>query len=173
MSPLIRPFAEFSPQIAESAFIADNATVVGDVVLGERVNVWYGTVIRGDVGKVRISDEVNIQDMCCLHMTKYVSDTIIAEQVSVGHSTIVHGAIIEAGVLVGMGCIVMDNVRIGEEAILGAGSLVTQNTVIPPRTLALGRPARVVRALRPDEIGSGRQTAKRYMGLAELHRQTS
>lgn len=152
--------------------MAAQVSVIGDVEIGECANIWYGTVIRGDVGKVRVAAEANVQDMCCLHMTRDVSDTYILEQASVGHGVIVHGAIVEAGALVGMGCILMDNARIGEEAIIGAGSLVTQRMVIPPRTLAFGRPAKVIRALNADEIEAGRKTAQRYLGLAAEHRQS-
>ncbi len=170
MTALIRPYREHMPRVHDSAFLAANVCVIGDVEIADHANIWYGTVIRGDVGSVRIARDANIQDMCCVHMTRNVSNTVILEQASVGHNAIIHGATIEAGALIGMGSIIMDNARIGEEAIVGAGSLVTQNTVIPPRTLALGRPARVVRPLDDAEIQAGRKTAQRYRELADEHR---
>jgi carbonic anhydrase/acetyltransferase-like protein (isoleucine patch superfamily) len=169
---LILDFEGEFPQIAKGTFLAQNVTVVGKVEIGEGSNIWYGTVIRADVGRVTIGRRVNIQDLSCIHMTKYKSDTVIGDEVSIGHGVIVHGAIIESGALIGMGCILMDNARIGEDAIVGAGSLVTGGTVIPPRTLALGRPARVIRDLKPEEIGAGRKTATRYLGLAAAHQQS-
>lgn len=173
MPPLIKPFGTHAPTIAAGCFVAENVVLIGDVVLGEEVNIWYGTTIRGDVGRVVIEKRANIQDMCCVHMTKNLSNTWIGEQASVGHSAIIHGAAIGPGALVGMGCIVMDNATIGEQAILGAGSLVTQGAVIPPRSLALGRPAKVVRALTEEELSAGQRTAARYLDLAEQHRSVS
>lgn len=173
MAALVKAYRGILPVLKQGCFLADNATVVGDVELGEDANVWYGAVLRGDVGKIRIAAGANIQDLACVHMTKNRSNAIIGECVSVGHSAIVHGAIIDPGALIGMGAIVMDNARIGEESLIGAGSLVTEGTVIPPRTLALGRPAKVVRELSPEEALAGRRTAERYLGLAAEHRAES
>ena len=167
---LVKSYCGIAPQFGAACFLADNATVVGDVILGAGVNVWYGAVIRGDVGFVRIAEGANLQDLCCVHMTKHRSNAIIEEHASIGHAAIVHGAVVGAGALIGMGVILMDNARIGEESLVGAGSLVTEGTVIPPRSLALGRPARVIRSLTPEEAGAGRRTAERYLGLAEEHR---
>jgi gamma-carbonic anhydrase len=166
MTPLVKAFQEHFPQIGQQVYLAENSTIVGDVVLGDGVNVWYGAVVRGDVGKVRIGKYANLQDLCCIHMTKYRSDAILEENVSIGHSAIIHGAIVEYGVLIGMGAIIMDNARIGAQSIVGAGSLVTQDVIIPPRSLVLGRPAKVVRQLGEDEALAGIKTAERYQGLA-------
>lgn len=163
---LVKRYKEIAPTLAAGVWLAETAAVIGDVVLGEDTNVWYGSVIRGDVGAVRIGCRVNVQDLSCIHMTEKLSSSIIEDDVSIGHGVIVHGARIERGVLVGMGTILMDNAVIGEQAIVGAGSLVTAGTVIPPRTLALGRPARVIRPLREDEIGAGEHTARKYVRLA-------
>lgn len=168
---VIRRFREHVPVLGERIFLADGVAVVGDVVIGDDTNIWYGTVIRGDVGKVRIGARVNVQDLSCIHMTTGISDAIIMDEASIGHGVIVHGAIVESGALVGMGCVLMDNARIGEEALIGAGSLVTSGTHIPPRTLAHGRPARVIRDLTPEECGAGRATSKKYVGLARFHQQ--
>jgi carbonic anhydrase/acetyltransferase-like protein (isoleucine patch superfamily) len=126
-------------------------------------------VLRGDVGEIRIGQRVNVQDLTCIHMTENLSRTIVEDEVSIGHSVVIHGAIIEGGALIGMGSVVMDNARVGEEAIIGAGSLVTGNMIIPPRTLAMGRPARVVRELSGEEILAGRTTAAKYVKLGQIH----
>ncbi len=168
--PIVRSFAGIHPKIPESVWLADNATVVGDVELGEEVNVWYGAVLRGDVGKIRIGARCNLQDLACVHMTTDISSAILEEDVTVGHGAIIHGAIVESGALIGMGAILMDNARIGAQSLVAAGSLVPLNMVVPPRTLVRGSPARVVRDLTPDEIAQGRKSALKYVGLARLHR---
>lgn len=169
MSALVKAYRGTTPRWGEGCFLAENSTLVGDVELGDGVNVWYGAVLRGDVGKIRIASGANIQDLACVHMTKNRSNAMIGESVSIGHGAIVHGALIEAGALIGMGVILMDNARIGEESLIGAGALVTEGTVIPPRSLALGRPAKVVRRLSAEEALAGRRTAERYLGLAKEH----
>lgn len=169
MQALVKPYKDIHPQIMDAVRLAENATVVGDVHLSSGVNIWYGAVVRGDVGRVVIGKNANLQDLCCVHMTKYRSDAILGEEVSVGHSAIVHGAIVEDGVLIGMGALVMDNARIGEESIVAAGALVTADVVIPPRSLVLGRPGKVVRPLSDEELLQGRRTARRYQGLAQDH----
>lgn len=163
---LVKRYKDVSPNLGAGVWLAETAAVIGDVVLGEDTNVWYGTVIRGDVGAVRIGCRVNLQDLCCVHMTENVSSSIIDDDVSLGHGVIVHGARIERGALIGMGSILMDNAVVGEQTIVGAGSLVTAGTVLPPRVLALGRPARVVRPLRDDELEAGLKTARKYVRLA-------
>jgi carbonic anhydrase/acetyltransferase-like protein (isoleucine patch superfamily) len=163
---LVKRYKDVAPTLGAGVWLAETAAVIGDVVLGEDTNVWYGTVIRGDVGAVRIGCRVNLQDLCCVHMTENVSSSIIDDDVSLGHGVIVHGARIERGALIGMGSILMDNAVVGEQAIVGAGSLVTAGTVLPPRVLALGRPARVVRPLRDDELEAGLKTARKYVRLA-------
>lgn len=167
---IVKPYRGIVPVFGEGVFLADNVCVIGDVVLGDRVNVWYGSVIRGDVGKVRIGRDTNVQDLSCIHMTGGLSETIIGDEVSIGHAVVIHGAIIEDGALIGMGSVVMDNARIGEGAVVGAGSLVTSNTVIPAGMLAHGRPARVVRPATEVEAAQGRKTAHKYVGLADEQR---
>jgi gamma-carbonic anhydrase len=166
---LILPFESQHPILGQRVFVAASASVVGDIEIGDDTNIWYGCVLRGDVGKIRIGRRVNIQDLTCIHMTENLSDALIEDDVSIGHAAIIHGAIIESGALIGMGSVVMDNARVGEEAIVGAGSLVTGNARIPPRTLALGRPARVVRELSAEEARAGRTTAEKYVKLGHIH----
>lgn len=166
---IVRPYQGHHPVMGQGVFLADFVSVTGKVEIGDEANVWHGCVLRGDVGRIRIGKRANIQDLSCIHMTKHVSDAIIEDEASIGHAVVVHGAIIGAGALIGMGSIIMDNARIGEEALVGAGSLVTADTVIPPRSLALGRPAKVLRQLTDEEAARGRKTAERYLGLAREH----
>lgn len=167
---LVKPYRGLHPRFGERVFLAENASILGDVELEDGVNVWYGAVIRGDVGKVRIGRDTNIQDLACIHMTTAISDALIGSEVTIGHAAVIHGAIVGDGALVGMGALLLDNARIGEEAFVGAGALVTSGTVIPPRTLALGRPAKVVRELTAEEAAQGRKSAKKYLWLADDHR---
>lgn len=167
---LVKAYRGVSPRLGERVFLAENATVIGDVELAAGVNVWYGAVIRGDVGKVVIGKDTNIQDLACIHMTTAVSDAILGEEVTVGHSAVIHGARVGDGALIGMGAILLDNAVIGEEAVIGAGALVTADTVIPPRTLALGRPAKVLRELTAEEAIQARRGARKYLWLADDHR---
>ena len=167
---LLRSYRGVVPKVPESVFLADSVSVIGEVTLGERVNIWYGSVLRGDVGRIEIGEESNIQDLCCLHMTKHRSHTLIGTRVSIGHGAIIHGAQIEDEALIGMGVCLMDNVRVGAQSIVGAGTLVTGDTVIPPRSLVLGRPGKVIRRLAEEECQAGLKTSQRYLGLAEDHR---
>lgn len=166
---LVLPYLEHFPRICDGVFLAASASVVGDIEIGDHSNIWYGCVLRGDVGKIRIGKRVNVQDLSCIHMTENISSAVLEDEVSIGHSVVIHGAIIGAGALIGMGSVVMDNARVGEEAIVGAGSLVTSGTNIPPRTLALGRPARVIRELSADEARAGRTTSAKYVKLGQIH----
>jgi len=162
---LIKAFREMAPRVV-GAFVADNATVIGDVELGEEASIWYGSVVRGDMGKIRIGKRSNVQDMSCIHMTSDVSNTLIGDEVTVGHGVVIHGAIIEDGALIGMGALLLDNVRVGEEAFIGAGALLTSGLVVPPRSLVLGRPGKVVRVLSDAEAAQGRKSALKYVNYA-------
>jgi len=169
MAAIVRGFAGKLPRLGVGVFLADTAVVIGDVELGDDVNVWYGSVLRGDVGFVRIGARSNIQDLSMVHMTTALSNAEIGEDVTVGHGVIVHGARVESGALVGMGAILLDNCVIGEEAWVAAGSLVSSRTEVPPRTLVRGSPARVVRELNDEEAQRGRLTALHYLDLARGH----
>lgn len=150
-------------------FVADTATVVGDVVLGDDVSIWYGAALRGDVGKIRIGARTNIQDNACVHMTWEVSDALIGADVVVGHNAVVHGATIEDGALIGIGAVLLDRARIGEGAWVAAGSVVSPNTVIEPGMLARGTPARAIRPVSEDERRWQREAILRYLELAKEH----
>jgi len=167
---LVRPYRGVMPRIAGDAFIAQGAVVIGDVEIGSEASVWYGSVLRGDVGYIRIGARSNIQDLSCIHMTTDLSHTVIGEEVTIGHGVIVHGARIEDGALIGMGAILMDNAVIGSEALVAAGALVPANMIVPPRSLVRGQPARVIRELDREEWEEGRRGAARYLELSRAHR---
>lgn len=164
------PFDGHLPRLGVDVFIADSARVIGKVELGDHVNIWFGAVLRGDVGKITIGARSNIQDLVCVHMTLGVSDAVIGADVTIGHGAIVHGAVVGDGCLIGMGSILLDNANVGAECIVGAGAVLTANKQIPPRSLVLGNPARVVRELRADEMEQGRRGAERYLELAAHYR---
>jgi len=149
---LILPHHGVHPTIPKTAFIAPTATVIGDVVLGEHASIWFGTVVRGDVNYIRIGDRTNIQDNSTIHVTHDTHPTIVGSDVVGGHNIVLHGCVIKDRVLVGMGSTVLDGAEVGEESIIGAGSLITPGTRIPPRSLVLGRPGRVVRQVNDEEL---------------------
>jgi carbonic anhydrase/acetyltransferase-like protein (isoleucine patch superfamily) len=144
---LVQEVRGFKPAFGEDCFLAENATVVGDVVLGDRCSVWFTAVIRGDVHSIRIGNEVNIQDGAVIHCTYEKSPTHIGNRVSIGHRAIVHGCTLHDHVLIGMGAIVMDDAVIGENSIIAAGAVVTKGTIVPPGTVWAGTPARQLKAI--------------------------
>jgi len=170
MVDIFRGFKGTWPKVAESVFVADTARVVGDVEIGEEASVWYGSVLRGDVGSIRVGARSNIQDLSMLHMSLGISNTVIGEDVTVGHRVVIHGARIGDGALIGMGAILLDNCEIGAEALVAAGAVVTANMKVPPRTLVVGMPAKVLRDLSEDEWQQGRLLAARYVEVAKAHR---
>jgi carbonic anhydrase/acetyltransferase-like protein (isoleucine patch superfamily) len=172
MVDIFRGFQGIWPKAAEGVFVADTARVIGDVELGEDVSVWYGSVLRGDVGSIRIGARSNVQDLSMLHMTTGISNTVIGEDVTIGHNVVIHGASIGDGALIGMGAILLDNCEIGAEALVAAGSVIASGVRIPPRTLVIGTPGKVVRELRDGEWQQGRVLAARYVELAKAHRRS-
>jgi carbonic anhydrase/acetyltransferase-like protein (isoleucine patch superfamily) len=167
---LIKPYQGKWPQIAEGAFIAENATIIGDVVIGPGASVWYGVVLRGDVGWIRIGAGTNVQDLACVHTTGGLSNTEVGEYVTIGHGAILHGAKIGDGCLVGMGSVVLDNAEVGAESLVAAGTVVTPRTIVPPRSLVRGQPGKVARELGEGEWMQGRLSAHYYIDLAKEHR---
>jgi carbonic anhydrase/acetyltransferase-like protein (isoleucine patch superfamily) len=170
---VIKPYKGKWPQIAEDAFIAENATIIGDVVIGPLASVWYGAVLRGDVGPIHVGAGTNIQDLACLHTTHGLSQLELGEYVTVGHGAILHGAKVGSGCLIGMGSIVLDNAVIGDESLVAAGSVVTPRTTVPPRSLVRGQPGRVARPLTEEEWSQGRVSAAYYVELGREHRVAS
>lgn len=148
---LIKSVRGFTPQIGDDCYLSENATVVGDVVIGDHCSIWFNAVLRGDVNSIRIGDNVNIQDGSVLH-TLYQRSTIeIGNHVSVGHNVTIHGAHVHDYALIGMGSTLLDNAVVGEGAIVAAGALVLSNTVIPPHTLWAGVPAKFVKNVSPEQ----------------------
>ena len=148
---LIRSVRGFTPQIGEDTFLAENATIIGDVQIGKGCSIWYGTVLRGDVNSIRIGNGVNIQDGSVLH-TLYEKSTIeIGDNVSIGHNVTIHGAQICNGALVGMGSVVLDPAVIGEGAIIAAGSVVLSKTIVEPGSIYAGVPAKFVKKVEPEQ----------------------
>lgn len=149
---IVRAYEGKKPRLGARVFVAENATLIGDVDLGDDCSIWYGTVVRGDVHSIRIGARTNVQDNCTLHVTKGTHPLQIAEEVTIGHAVIAHGCTIERRALIGMGSCVLDGAIIGELALVGAGALVPEGMRVPPRTLAVGVPAHVKRSLNADEI---------------------
>ncbi|HZH30021.1 MAG TPA: gamma carbonic anhydrase family protein [Pyrinomonadaceae bacterium] len=167
---MIRPFRGKHPNIHASAFIEASAQVIGDVEIGEQSSVWFNAVVRGDVFYIRIGNRTNIQDGTVIHVTNGTHATILEDEVTVGHNVTLHGCHIERGCLIGMGAIVMDDVRIGAESLVAAGALVSPGTRIPPRSLVLGVPAKVKRPLTAEEVEGLAQYWKNYIEYTEQYR---
>ncbi len=140
------------PKVHESVFLAAGARIIGDVELAENVSVWFNTVIRGDVERIRIGRNTNIQDNVTIHVTNFSNPTWVGESVTVGHGVVLHGCTVKDHALVGMNAVVLDRAVIGEESLVAAGSVVLGGTIVPPRMLVAGIPAKVVRPLREKEI---------------------
>lgn len=168
--PLIQAFDGYLPEIGDGVFIAPNATVVGNVTLKPGATVFYGAVLRGDVGPIRVGARSTIQDLCCLHTKKGGTPVVIEEDVHVGHGCIVHGATIHAGAYLGNGVIVMDGAVIGEQAVISAGTLIARGVKVPPRVLVRGRPAKVMRELKGKEHLMGKSSCEQQMELARITR---
>lgn len=162
--PVILPVKGVSPQIPGSCFVAPNATVVGDVVMGDDCSIWFNAVIRGDVNSIRIGHKVNVQDGACIHCTYEKTKTVIGNNVSIGHNAIVHGCTVEDNVLIGMGAIVMDRARIGSNSIVAAGAVVLEDTVVPPGTIFAGVPAKKIKDISQDLLkGEVERIANNYL----------
>ena len=149
---LILPVKGIFPQYGQQCFLAPNATVVGDVVMGDDCSVWFNAVVRGDVNSIRIGNRVNIQDGAVIHCTYEKTKVLIGNNVSIGHNAIVHGCVIEDRVLVGMGAIIMDNAHIGSNSIIAAGAVVLENTRVEPGSIYAGVPAKKVKDISQELI---------------------
>jgi carbonic anhydrase/acetyltransferase-like protein (isoleucine patch superfamily) len=149
---MIRPFRGVHPQIHHTAYVDESAQVIGDVHLGEQASIWCNCTVRGDIYHIRIGDRSNVQDNSVIHVRNGTHPTILEEEVTVGHSVTLHGCYVERGSLIGIGAILLDDVRIGRDSLVAAGSLVSPGTVIPPRSLVMGFPAKVKRGLSDEEV---------------------
>ena len=167
---LIKSFRGVEPRIHESVFIAENAVIIGDVEIGEQSSVWYGSILRADVNSIRIGARTNIQDASVIHVTSKTHDTVLEDEITLGHRVTLHGCYIETGSLIGIGAIILDGARIGRSSLVAAGSLVTPNTEIPPRSLVMGSPARVKRELSEEEVKDLARFWQNYVELTKHYR---
>jgi carbonic anhydrase/acetyltransferase-like protein (isoleucine patch superfamily) len=168
---MILDFLGQHPKIDPTVFIADNATIIGDVEIGSQTNVWFYSLLRGDVNTIRIGARCNIQDGCILHVGRDLFPLDLEDDVVLGHRVTVHGCRIGRGSMIAIGATVLNGARIGEEAIVGAGALVAPGTVIPPRMLALGIPAKPVRDLVEKDFTMIRHIRENYLKLMTIYKQ--
>ena len=162
---MIKPFKDKQPSIHETAFITEDAIVIGDVEIGEDASIWFGSIVRGDVNFIRIGARTNIQDGTVIHVSSKTHSTVLEDNITVGHRVLLHGCHIESGCLIGMGSIIMDGVRVGANSLVGAGTLLTPGTQIPPRSLVKGSPGRVTRELTEDELALLDRSWRNYVEL--------
>jgi len=168
---MIRSFGGVHPQIHESAFVEGSAQVIGDVRIGEESSIWFNAVVRGDVYFIRLGNRTNIQDNSVIHVKDGSHATIIEDEVTVGHSVTLHGCYVERGSLIGIGSIILDDVRIGSHSIVAAGALVSPGTVVPPRSLVMGFPAKVKRTLTDEEVAGLDVFWKNYVRYTRMYKE--
>lgn len=166
---MIKSFNGCSPKIDSSCFIAENAVIIGNVMIEEGASVWYGCTLRGDSDTIHIGKGSNIQDHTMIHCDQGIP-TKIGEGVTIGHQAIIHACTIGSNSLIGMGSIILDGAVIGENCLIGAGSLVPPGKIIPPGHLVKGSPCQVTRPLTEDEIKGLKHSASHYVVLAEMHK---
>lgn len=166
---MIMTYKNKTPEIDESCFIAENASVIGDVSIGAGSSVWFGAVIRGDAAEIIIGEKSNVQDNAVIHCDPRYK-TVIGNGVTIGHSAIIHSAEIGDNVLVGMGAIVINKAKIGKNSIIGAGSLVTEGTVIPENSVAFGSPAKVVKKTTPVQNLMNKTNASSYVSEGKKYK---
>jgi len=166
---LLLPFENVVPRIHPSVFLAKGVVISGDVEIGEDSNIWYNTVIRGDIAPTLIGRRVSVQDNCTLHQSPN-NPLILEDEVTVGHNAVLHSCIVRRGALIGMGAIVLDRAEIGEEAIVAAGTLVPPGMKVPPRTLVMGSPAAVKRELREEDFQELLRIRQSYVDKGKLYR---
>lgn len=168
---MIRPFRGVHPQIHSTAFVDQSAQVIGDVHVGEEGSIWCNCTVRGDIHYIRIGARSNVQDNSVIHVRNGSHPTILEDEVTVGHSVTLHGCYVERGCLIGIGSILLDDVRIGEMSLVAAGALVSPGTVIPPRSLVMGFPAKVKRPLTEEEVASLEIFWRNYVEYTKVYRE--
>ena len=166
---MIKKFQNKQPQLGEDVYVSENAMVIGDVTLGDEVNIWFGAVLRGDMHYIKIGNRTNIQDNSVVHVTTRVSPTNIGSGVTVGHGAIIHGCTIEDDCLIGMGAILMDDAVIGVGSLIGAGALIPPNMKIPKNSLVVGSPGRIVRQVKDFEREMILERPQEYIDLAAIY----
>ncbi len=169
---MLRRFQKAIPQIHPTAYVHPSAEIIGRVRLGKDASIWPQVVLRGDIELIKVGEMCNIQDATVVHTTRKIPVTL-EKGVTVGHGAILHGTHIGAFSLIGMGAILLDGSVIGRECLIGAGALVSENVQVPPRSLVLGLPGKVIRKLRPEELQLLHQRAKDYVRYANQHRKES
>ncbi|MBA3972593.1 MAG: gamma carbonic anhydrase family protein [Candidatus Solibacter sp.] len=160
---MIRPYRGIMPRIPQSAYVDQAAHVIGDVTLGERASVWPCTVLRGDVNRIVIGEDSNIQDGSVLHGELDKFPVIVGDRVTVGHMACLHGCVVEDDCLIGIGAIVLNGARIGRGSVVAAGSLVPESMQVPPGSMVMGTPAKVRREVTPEEMARFAENAQRYI----------
>ena len=168
---LILPVKEIAPQFGDNCYLADNATVIGDVHMGDDCSIWFGAVLRGDVNPIRIGNRVNIQDNCTLHTTFNDSVVDIGDDVTVGHNVVIHGARIEAQALIGIGSVLLDHVVVGSNTLVAAGSVVLERTVLEPNSLYAGVPVKRIKTVDPKRFEiMNKRIARDYVMYADWYK---
>ena len=169
---LIKSVRGFTPKMGKNCYLAENATIIGDVVLGDDCSIWFGAVLRGDVNPIRIGDRVNIQDNCTLHTTFNDSVVEIGNDVTIGHNVVIHGARIEDHALIGIGSVLLDHVVVGSNTIVAAGTVVLERKVLEPNSLYAGVPAKRIKNVDPQRLESMiKRIAKDYVMYADWYKE--
>ena len=166
---MIKQFERIKPKLGRDVYISESATVIGDVILGNEVNIWFGAVLRGDMHYIKVGSRSNIQDNAVVHVTTAVSPTTIGANVTVGHGAIIHGCTIGDDCLIGMGAILMDDAVIGAGSLIGAGALIPPNMIIPENSLVVGSPGKVVREVKAVEKEMILERPQEYIDLAAIY----
>jgi carbonic anhydrase/acetyltransferase-like protein (isoleucine patch superfamily) len=168
---LIKSVRGFTPEIGENVYLADNATIIGDVVIGKDSSVWFNTVLRGDVNSIRVGERVNIQDGAVIHTLYEKSVAIIGDDVSIGHKVTIHGAKIENGALIGMNAVVLDHAVVGEGALIAAGSVVLSGTQVDAGCIYAGTPAKFIKKIDPEQSKEiNQKIARNYLMYSDWYK---
>ena len=170
---MIRPFRGIEPRIAASAYVDVSAQVVGDVHIGERSSIWMNVSMRGDVNYIRIGNETSIQDNTVLHVERDIYPCLIGNRVTVGHSAVLHGCVVEDRVLIGIGAIVLNGATVGEGSVVAAGALVPERMQIPPHSLVMGSPAKIRRQVSPEERIRFDHNCDNYVEMTAIYREAA
>lgn len=168
---MIKPYKGIWPRIDESVYMDESAIVIGDVEIGARSSLWCNAVVRGDVHYIRIGERTNVQDNSVLHVTKDTYPLVIGDDITIGHSVTLHGCTVRDRCLIGMGAVILDNAEIGEDSLVAAGALVTEGMKVPPGSLLMGVPAKVVRETTAEEKARILRSAGNYIGYSDNYRE--